>query len=162
VLTRDDRVHQRIKIHQDRGNLAYPLSELQAAAILPQLEMLDAFHLRRRQAAQRLIDLMRDDVELPAPSSNEHNSPVYYKFPLILPAESRDPKCAQAQHRGIPLFPGFRGFATRSSRRCRVIGSLDNSLRFATQTALLHHAALLLDDAELTRLASVLCSILKE
>ncbi len=162
VLTRDDRVHQRIKIQQDRGNLAFPLSELQAAAVLPQLDMLDAFHLRRRKAAQNLIDLMRDVIELPAPSSSEHNSPDYYKFPMVLPAELRESQCAQAQHRGIPLFPGFRGFATRSSRRCRVIGSLHNSLRFATQIALLHHAALLLDDAELTRLASVLCSIVKE
>lgn len=161
VLSRDGRVHQRIKVFQDRGNLAFPLSELQAAALLPQLDLLDALHNRRLGAARVLKDHLRGRMELPDENSDARDSAAFYKFPLFLPNSKRDAFCASAQRLGIPLFPGFHGFVNRSSRRCRQVGSLPNSRRFAEQTMLLHHPALLMSESQITQLAEALVSMLE-
>lgn len=166
VLTRDPRVHQRIKVFQDRGNLAFPLSELQAAALLPQLETLPTYHERRLAAAKLLRERLaaRPDLGLLAFQGSTEgravdDSPAYYKFPLAIPADARDAVCQAAEAIGIPLFPGFRGFATRSSRRCRIPAPLPNAQRMAAETALLHHSALLLDRTTIERLADLLLAL---
>lgn len=161
VLTGDERIHQRMKIAQDRGNLAYPLSQLQAAAVLPQLELLEGYHARRLRAANLLRGGLQKQAELGLPKLTENSSPAYYKFPMTMTTRSRDAVCEAAQSVGIPLFPGFRGFATRTSRRSRAVGELTHSKRYAAQTALLHHSALLLEDSEIARMADVLDSIVR-
>lgn len=161
VLTGDERIHQRMKIAQDRGNLAYPLSQLQAAAVLPQLETLEGYHARRRRAAELLRNGLQKHAELSLPKPEENSSPAYYKFPLTMTTQSRDAVCEAAQSVGIPLFPGFRGFVARSSRRSRAVGELTNSKRYAAQTALLHHSALLMEESEIVRMAEVLESIVR-
>ena len=40
VLTQDPTLHQRMRVFSERGNSAFPLSELQAAVLLPQLKQL--------------------------------------------------------------------------------------------------------------------------
>ena len=58
LLTDRSDVVQRIKIYSERGNQAYPLSELQAAVLLPQLESLaERNHAAaaERDAAARLV-----------------------------------------------------------------------------------------------------------
>ncbi len=54
VLTRDAAVAQRIRLYTQRGNDAYPLSEMQAAVLLPQLRMLDECNLHRFKNVQHL------------------------------------------------------------------------------------------------------------
>src|SRR5579863_1976550 len=56
VLTLRDDVAQRIKLYTQRGNDAYPLSELQAAAIIPQWERLDDDNARRTAAVARIVE----------------------------------------------------------------------------------------------------------
>ncbi len=54
VLTNDDACAQRIRLWDERGNRACPLSELQAAVLLPQLEALPQRNRRRWRAARHL------------------------------------------------------------------------------------------------------------
>src|SRR5262245_14748666 len=51
LLTRRADVAQRIRLYTQRGNDAYPLSELQAAAVIPQWARLNAWNARRAAAA---------------------------------------------------------------------------------------------------------------
>jgi perosamine synthetase len=161
VLTSNERVHQRIKVAQDRGNLAYPLSQLQAAALLPQLQMLDGLHRQRQHRARRFYERLVKAAEFGLPAWEADGSPAFYKVPFTLTSRSRDSFCLAAQQAGIPLFPGFRGFTTRSARRCRVPFELVNSRQLAAHTVLLHHAALLLADVEIARMADTLCSLVR-
>ena len=56
VLTNDPRIAQRIKIANDRGNEAYPLSQLQAIVLTPQIKTLDDVNARRNRNAHRLLE----------------------------------------------------------------------------------------------------------
>jgi dTDP-4-amino-4,6-dideoxygalactose transaminase len=149
VLTDDEGIHQRLKVWRDRGNDIAPLSELQAAALLPQLAKLLQWQTRRLGAARQLAEVIRkgtDQFLLPEWSSEE--SPAFYKFPLLMSEQlaSRTPRtqlCAALQQAGIPAFEGFTSFAKRSSRRCRTAMPLVNSQITADRTILLHHPVLL-------------------
>ena len=55
MMTRDAEVHQRAKIFCQRGNHAFPLSELQAAVLVPQLESLDERNHARRSAVRTSV-----------------------------------------------------------------------------------------------------------
>ena len=48
LLTQRQEIAERIKRYVLRGNDAYPLSEMQAAILIPQLDQLDALNDRRR------------------------------------------------------------------------------------------------------------------
>ncbi len=52
LLTSSPEIKQRVQIYCQRGNHAYPLSELQATVLLPQLERLD--QKKSRASGQRL------------------------------------------------------------------------------------------------------------
>src|SRR5579872_4002462 len=56
VLTRHADVHQRARLQLHRGNAVCPLSELQAAVLLPQLDAQPARHSRRLRAARLLAE----------------------------------------------------------------------------------------------------------
>jgi perosamine synthetase len=164
IMTNSERIQQRMRIFQDRGNLAFPLSELQSAAILPQLDSLEALHTQRSRAAQFLSEHLRNEKRLRLPietTGDSTNSAAYYKFPLQLARETRDAFCSASQRMGIPIFPGFRGFAARSSRRCRIPVPLTHSMDLANQLALLHHPALLIPQSELSRMASAICKLVE-
>jgi perosamine synthetase len=51
VLTADATYYQRMKIYSERGNDAYPFSELQAAVTLPQWETLETYNTTRHASA---------------------------------------------------------------------------------------------------------------
>ncbi len=149
VLTNEEGIHQRLKVWRDRGNEVAPLSELQAAALLPQIANLPLWHARRLVAAQRLAQLIKDGTDqLQLPSWNVDESPAFYKFPLLMSEEllshtSRIQLCSQLQQAGIPAFEGFCSFGKRSSRRCRIAMPPKHSLIAGDRTILLHHPALL-------------------
>jgi hypothetical protein len=50
---------------------------------------------------------------------------------------------AAIQAEGVMIDEGFRGFARRTSNRCRVVGKLPGARRAAAGTVLLHHPVLL-------------------
>jgi dTDP-4-amino-4,6-dideoxygalactose transaminase len=152
ILSNDESIIQRAKIFANRGNDAFPLSQLQAAALLPQLDQLDALNQKRNASAKYLYDLLKDErtfiprngFRAPDPESKT----AIYKVPWLVSAKvcSRKRFLAAAQAEGIPIDIGFRGFAKRSSRRCRTVRSLENAIVAAEQTALLHHPVLLEND----------------
>ena len=56
MLTSQADVHQRARLYQHRGNVLSPLSELQAAVLLPQLDKLDARITTLETATKSLAD----------------------------------------------------------------------------------------------------------
>jgi perosamine synthetase len=154
-VTRREEVLQRIKIFSERGNQAFPLSELQAAVLLPQISKLAARNDVRWRNVQRLIKAMSgQSVFRPMPLPREGDIPAFYKLGwLLAPAlkASHDAGAEQIrlnfvhalQHHGLPFDAGFRGFARRTTQRCRVVGELPNARKAATSTLLMHHPILL-------------------
>lgn len=159
-------VHQRAKIFNDRGNDAFPLSELQAAVLLPQVERLDEDNRQRVRAVQRLLDACRQLPHLqPVADPWPGTIPVHYKLAWLClespdtaggPVHVRDELAARLRAEGVAADAGFRGFTQRSERRCRRVGPLTNATRAATQTLLLHHPILLESDATISLLAETL------
>jgi dTDP-4-amino-4,6-dideoxygalactose transaminase len=149
VVTPRADVYQRLKIYAERGNHAYPLSELQAAVLPPQWEKLDA---RNRYRRERVRELLRHCTGLtalrPLPPERVPIETAYYKVAWRYAAQhaggrSREEFLAAVQAEGVAIDAGFRGFARRSARRCRVAGPLPNSRLAAEATVLLHHPVLL-------------------
>src|SRR5205807_8690220 len=60
IMTHREDVLQRIKIYCERGNDAFPLSELQAAVLVPQIPKLAATNDRRLAAVRSLLATCRD------------------------------------------------------------------------------------------------------
>lgn len=149
VMTRDAAAHQRAKIYCDRGNHAFPLSELQAAVLLPQLVRLAERNQQRARAVARLLERLENAPALvPRVSDLEASSPAYYKVGFLYDAaagggRNREQFILAAQAAGVPIDAGFRGFALRGARRCRVYGDLSASRRAAEEALVLHHPVLL-------------------
>lgn len=168
LLTNDPRVFQRAKIFCERGNLAFPLSELQAAVLVPQIQKLADRNAVRSQNVQRLQTLLepanalapiRVDRRDAASQADDSWQSAFYKLAWRLDAKcaacaiDRDSFLRAIQAEGIALDTGFRGFARRSGKRCRQSGSLTNATQAAEQTVILHHPVLLESPAVIGRLA---------
>lgn len=154
LLIKSEETLQRIKIFCERGNDAFPLSELQAVVLIPQLRQLTAFNQQRRTAATRLMKSCLTCTELrPLAVAPPDCEPCYYKIPWLLDTEAlgvaRQDFLAAVQAEGVGMDAGFRGFTHRGARRCRRLGTLEHSTRAAEQTVLLHHPVLLAADDQL-------------
>lgn len=147
VLTGDPLMAQRMRVASERGNQLYPLSELQAAVLLPQLDKLPARHVTRLRHARQIVQRLKGGRVLrPAPWPRPGCEPAFYKvgFWLAAPSgECRDEVRLALQAEGLAVDSGFRGFVQRSSRRCRAVGTLQHAHRAAQHTLLLHHPVLL-------------------
>jgi perosamine synthetase len=155
IVTPHADVAQRIRVYSQRGNEAFPLSELQAAVLIPQLAKLLKRNERRLSAVAHLRQQLADVPEIAIPQSRGHaGAPAYYKLGMLYqPSCKGEDREAAAQRRqrfvaavraeGVALDEGFRGFALRSSNRCRLVGELSQSLSAAQGTLLLHHPVLL-------------------
>lgn len=159
VLSHRADVHQRIKIYGERGNQAYPLSELQAAVLAPQIERLAERNRCRRENVARLWEACRDIAGLrPLQPRTGSGEASFYKLPwLYAPLQvNRHPRgefVAAMRAEGVALDAGFRGFAQRSSRRCRAVGTLAHGRFAAEATVLLHHPVLLEPPPVMTQVA---------
>jgi dTDP-4-amino-4,6-dideoxygalactose transaminase len=149
LLTRDAHVHQRARRHQLRGNLFCPLSELQAAVLLPQLKMLDADNAARAQSARQLLDGLKDIPGLrPLENLGADDSPGYYKLGFLLDAEAfgleRQAFVQALRAEGIAFDEGFRAaHAGRSPKRFRAACPLPEATRADQAMVVLHHPVLL-------------------
>ncbi len=162
VLTDNAHIHQRMKVHAERGNQAFPLSELQAAVLRPQLVKLAE---RNQLRAQRVATLRQATTKLSAwlrPVACRPNwQPVYYKLAWsFTPAENepemRDKLIAMLYAAGAPIDAGFRGFVGRTDRRCRKAGTLDCSTKLSRSTVIMHHPVLLAHEKAALQVARVL------
>ena len=152
---------QRIKTCAERGNDAFPLSQLQAAVILPQLEKLAERNRIRQRNALLLRENCRDIHCLKFVGSNDaRNAPSYYKIAWHYDSArggwTRSEFVAAMQAEGVALDTGFRGFCRRSEKRCRHAGSLTTSRLASSSTVLLHHPVLLADTETLERVAQAM------
>ena len=147
IVTRRAEVHQRAKVFCEQGNHAFPLSELQAVALLPQLAKLPEQNQRRSLAVRHLFDRLRSSSALkPLENPSKSCVPVYYKVGFRFEAagdKSRADLIAAAQSEGVAIDAGFRGFLLRGGKRCRVSGELAECRRAAESALVLHHPVLL-------------------
>lgn len=167
VLTDDMQVNQRMKIYANRGNQAFPLSELQAAVLLPQLKKLEERNQARERRVGEILQITSQLSNWLRPvACRAETRPAYYKLAWsFMPAETqpklRDQLLAKLQAAGAPLDVGFRGFSGRSTRRCRKHGTLSNSERLCQSTILLHHPVLLAHKKSALQVAEVLVETLR-
>lgn len=158
VLTPHADVLQRIKVFAERGNDTFPLSELQAAVLVPQLNRLDERNKQRAAAVSRLTEAIRTIGELrPVASELADSVAAYYKHAWLLDVSvSRDIFLAAIRREGVAIDAGFRGFTRRGPRRCRKSGALQHSLQAAECTVILHHPVLLESAADIDRVAGAI------
>ncbi|MGI8982339.1 MAG: DegT/DnrJ/EryC1/StrS family aminotransferase [Pirellulaceae bacterium] len=171
IVTRREEVLQRIKIFSERGNQAFPLSELQAAVLLPQIHKLAARNEVRWKNVNRLVKAVSGQSILqPLPLPQNGDVPAFYKLGwLIVPSLQlpTDPEAEQIrlsfvhllQQRGLPFDTGFRGFARRTTQRCRVVEELPNARKAANSTLLMHHPVLLQPPEVIDEVAAALLDV---
>jgi dTDP-4-amino-4,6-dideoxygalactose transaminase len=149
ILTRRADIHQRAKTLQQRGNIVNPLSELQAAVLLPQLAKLDAHNARRREAVAHLTEKLQEFSGIrPFVNRLTNSEPGYYKFgwqydetKFGLP---RERLLAAMRAEGIALDDGFRALHVgRSPARFRQAGDLVEAEKAHRGCVVLHHPVLL-------------------
>lgn len=163
VLTNHEEVKQRIVVASERGNNAFPISELQAAVLMPQFQTLRERNELRLQHAEKMVALLRETDLAPVRLSNDlQNRSAMFRLAWRLPPHSgnREEVARAARAEGIPLDPGFRGFAKRRTSRCRRASDLRNAENASSHTLLLHHAVLLENTEFLTRTAEAIRDIL--
>ncbi len=158
ILTPHADVWQRARVLQHRGNAICPLSELQAAALLPQLEQLDQRNARRRAAVARLTDLLRDVPGLTPFQNVVDGEACYYKvgfrFDEAAFGLNRARVVVAARAEGIAFDEGFRALhVRRSPTRFRGAGDLTEAERAHRETVVLHHPVLLGSDEEVDQVA---------
>ncbi len=145
VLTRHERVWQRMKIFAERGNEAFPLSELQAAVLLPQLEQLDDRNAARHLQAITWKSVLEEEFGCQVASWTTDQKPSFYKLgvrPGRMAPDTFTRWLVAARSAGLPWGKGFRGFARRSARRSLQHFPLVHSQLAADQTVLVDHTQL--------------------
>jgi perosamine synthetase len=175
IVTNRDDVLQRIKIHCERGNDAFPLSELQAAVLAPQIRQLNDANEQRFSAVKQLLAACQDLNGLLSPQlpTDSQNVPAFYKLPWLLNGNQdgcaspefeqvRSRFIAAIQAEGVAIDSGFRGFARRTNQRCRVVGELTNARRAAAGTVILHHPVLVESQQIIGRVASAMYKVARQ
>jgi len=165
LLTPHPDVYQRLRLGLNRGNQVCPLSELQAAVLLPQLDRLAARNARRRHAVRLLAERLRDVPGLrPFRNRGADDEPCYYKVGFQFDADrfglSRARFVAAARAEGVAFDEGFRALhAGRSPSRFRRPGPLTEADRAHAGAVVLHHPVLLGSDAEVEQVAAAVAKI---
>ena len=155
LVTCDDGIAQRIRVHTQRGNDAYPLSELQAAVLVPQLDRLAERNQLRTENVSRLLILLSDVAGLrcfveaaragdPRRAQSLETLPGFYKLGFWFDAAafgcSRDDFASAMRAHGIALDPGFRALhRTHARGRFRAVNDLPNATRAHESIMVLHH-----------------------
>lgn len=155
LLTDRTDLYQRAKVFCERGNHAFPMSQLQAAVLLPQLARLEVCNAQRvarlKQLQKRLAPLAGQLREV---GGSQVGVPGLYKHAWnCASAELCDWLLQQAQKANLPLGPGFRGFVKRPTSQARKVGPLTHCRGAVDRTLLLHHAVLMADGQAVSRLA---------
>ncbi|MFV1966683.1 MAG: DegT/DnrJ/EryC1/StrS family aminotransferase [Pirellulaceae bacterium] len=167
LLTQREDVLQRLKIFGERGNVAFPLSELQAAVLPRQLDTLAERNLQRRKSVRRLIRQLEGcDALRVVETQRPGCEPSFYKLawsyrPELCGGRTRDEFIAAIQAEGVAIDAGFRGFVHRGRSRCRRTDSLVHSDRASRSTLLLHHPVLLEPSETLDRVAEAIQKVVR-
>jgi dTDP-4-amino-4,6-dideoxygalactose transaminase len=162
LLSHRHNVQIRARSHWLRGNIVCPLSELQAAALVPQVAKLPERHQRRLANVARLTRLLDAVPGLrPFVNRTEQTSPGYYKLGFQYDAEAlsmvRDLFIAAVRAEGIALNAGFAAqHVGRSPKRYRRGSGLSESERAQREIVTLHHPVLLGSDEDTDQVAAAI------
>jgi dTDP-4-amino-4,6-dideoxygalactose transaminase len=166
ILTGRADVAQRARIWLQRGNHICPLSELQAAVLLPQLDRLAERNAHRSGRMQLLRACLSPVPGLRSFGNRplEDSEPAYYKLGFRFDADrfglSRERFVAAIRAEGIALDEGFRALHLgRSPSRCRVVGPLPHAERAHGGAVVLHHPVLLGTEADIEQVAAAVRKI---
>lgn len=177
VMTNRPDIAQRIRLFTQRGNEAYPLSELQAAVLRPQLDRLDDRNSARWEMVQflsgnlsQLHSSQGESVLQPlvdACSAQKVDCPSFFKVGLQYDTSksnglSREAFSNAMRAEGIAIDPGFRSLhKIHSKRRFRAIGNLANADVCDEHVLVLHHPILLEGDEARQQISDCAARILR-
>jgi perosamine synthetase len=163
VMTNRPDIAQRIRLFTQRGNEAYPLSEMQAAVLRPQLDRLDERNIARWKSVQKLSNELKQLASaegepvlgplVSACPNDDADRPAFFKVGLQYDLAgsvglSRDTFARAMRAEGIAIDAGFRSLhRIHSKRRFRTVGELASADLCDEHVLVLHHPVLL-EDAE--------------
>ncbi|MCA9139989.1 MAG: DegT/DnrJ/EryC1/StrS aminotransferase family protein [Planctomycetales bacterium] len=153
LLTNNDAIASKLNAWLDRPSDATPLSELQAAAVLPQIDRLDACNQVRWESAQAILS----DVGWMAQAMGDRlpcAGATFYKFAFLSP--QRESTLEWMTQAGLPVGKGYRSMHRSSDRRCGKIGDLRGCRDLGDQLCLLDHSVLLSEGSQRQRLIDAL------
>ena len=160
LLTRHADVYQRARLHLTRGgNVVHPLSELQAAVLLPQLDKLAELNDRRRRSVQHLGQMLAEVPGLRLFHNHVADAEAgYYKvgfqYHAVAAGLPRDRFLEAMRAEGVALDPGFQALHVgRSPTRFCAAGTLEESDRAHHGAMVLHHPVLLGTEKHMEQLA---------
>ncbi|MFO0843147.1 MAG: aminotransferase class V-fold PLP-dependent enzyme [Gemmataceae bacterium] len=162
LVTSRPEAYQRARLALGRGNnLVAPLSELQAAALLPQFDALAARHERRATNVELLTRLLQGVPGITPFASGVEGSPAYYKLGLRYDESAfglpRDRLVRAMRAEGVALDEGFRALHVgRAPSRWRANGPLAEAEHAHRGCVVLHHPVLLGGEEEMRRIARAL------
>ena len=149
VVMADDAMAARLTRFAERGNDVSPLSEMQAAVLLPQFDALPERAATRRRGAAWIGDRVASLGLRLFDSRRESCSPDYYKVGFWYDDDawdglSRERLCEAMHAEGITLSPGFPSLQTTHAKRTfRTVGDLPHAAAAGRQIVGLHHPVLL-------------------
>jgi dTDP-4-amino-4,6-dideoxygalactose transaminase len=158
ILTRHADVYQRARTSLHRGNVVCPLSELQAAVLVPQLAKLDERNAHRRRNVDCLRGRLQTLPGLALLTTGAAVEPCYYKLGMQFVAESfglpRQLLLAALRAEGLAFDEGFRALHIgRSPSRFRRAGDLTEAERAHHGCIVLHHPVLLGSERDMDDIA---------
>ena len=147
IFTHREDLAQRLKRILNRGNEPYPLTQMQAALLLPQMKSLT----ESRQERTNGVHTIREGIEglpgLHVWQSHTQTVPDYYKLGFNFDADeyglSREIFIHALRSEGIPMDFGFRTLhLTHARKRFRSAGELPNAEHADECVVTLHHPIL--------------------
>jgi perosamine synthetase len=162
LLFRDAQLQQRAKIWLQRGLQQWaPLSELQAAAVRPQLRKLPEFTRRRGDNVNTLYGAVAVPGLVAFANSVPDSTPAFYKlgfqYDPVAFGLPRDLFVAALRAEGIAFDPGFKAIHVgRSPSRFRAVGALPNAVAAHERCVILHHPVLSLSQAVVRQVAEAI------
>jgi dTDP-4-amino-4,6-dideoxygalactose transaminase len=166
LLFDDSQLYQRAKTWLHRGVQQWaPLSELQAAALRPQLRNLEPATRHRHESASRLFTALQETVPgLKVFATANGNTPAYYKVGFQYdPAAfglSRDLFIKALRAEGVAFDVGFRALHVgRSPSRFRAACELTHATDAHERCAILHHPVLAGATADVQQVADAVAKV---
>ncbi|WP_437192262.1 DegT/DnrJ/EryC1/StrS family aminotransferase [Planctomicrobium sp. SH527] len=154
VITSRDDIINRVRRYTLRGNDAYPLSEMQAAVLLPQIARLPERRQQRESIAAgiRAVSLsqsgLRPFQNLVPDCELDYFKLGFWYDPQSFSGLTREAFCAAMRAEGIPFAPGFRGLHLVHARnRFRASGDLSTGDLADQSIVVLHHPYLMEGDS---------------
>ncbi len=154
ILSDREDVVQRMKLYTQRGNEAYPLSEMQAAILLPQLDRLPEFNRSRLANVSRLRQALGGWPGFaPLPCDLADSAPSFYKVGFWYDASTfgglpRERFCAALRAEGFAVDPGFPALHTIHSRHRFVAPKVLSEADRADACVVTLHHPILLDQSD--------------